>query len=42
MNIAIAGYGIEGQSSYSYWNKDGSNDVVTVDEESGKVLFFLF
>jgi len=32
MKIAIAGYGIEGESNYQYWNKDG-NEVFIVDEK---------
>lgn len=32
MKIAIAGYGIEGQASYTYWNTP-ENEVVIVDEQ---------
>ncbi len=32
MNIAIAGFGIEGQESYAYWSKDPSNNITIVDE----------
>lgn len=31
MNIAIAGFGIEGKASYDYWNRDG-NSLTIVDE----------
>lgn len=32
MKIAIAGYGIEGESSYRYYSKDPNNQVYIVDE----------
>ena len=32
MKIAIAGFGVEGQSNYAYWAKDPSNDITIVDE----------
>lgn len=32
MNIAIAGFGVEGQESYAYWSKDASNSITIVDE----------
>lgn len=32
MNIAIAGFGVEGQESYAYWSKDPSNHITIVDE----------
>lgn len=32
MNVAIAGYGVEGQESYKYWSADPSNNVTIVDE----------
>lgn len=32
MNIAIAGFGVEGQESYAYWSKDQSNNITIVDE----------
>lgn len=34
MNIAIAGYGIEGESSYDYYSKDPNNQVYIIDERS--------
>lgn len=33
MNIAIAGYGVEGKSNYTYWSKDSSNIITIVDEK---------
>jgi UDP-N-acetylmuramoylalanine--D-glutamate ligase len=32
MNIAIAGFGVEGQSNYAYWAKDPSHTITIVDE----------
>lgn len=32
MNIAIAGFGVEGQESYNYWSKDPANNITIVDE----------
>ena len=32
MKIAIAGYGIEGETSYKYWSNDPANEVTIVDE----------
>ncbi len=32
MKIAIAGYGVEGESSYRYWSKDPSNELTVFDE----------
>lgn len=34
MRVAIAGYGVEGESNYRYWSADASNEVVIVDERS--------
>ena len=39
MKIAIAGYGIEGESSYKYWSKDSQNDIVIVNEGQPKCDF---
>ena len=32
MNIAIAGYGIEGKANYDYWVKDPANHLTIIDE----------
>lgn len=32
MKIAIAGYGLEGESNYNYWSNDLSNEITIVDE----------
>lgn len=32
MKIAVAGYGIEGESNYRYWTTDPDNEVTIVDE----------
>lgn len=34
MKIAIAGFGVEGQSNYAYWAKDPRNELTIVDERS--------
>ncbi len=34
MNIAIAGYGVEGQENYAYWAADPSNEITIVDERA--------
>ena len=39
MKIAIAGYGIEGESSYKYWSKDSQNNIVIVNEGQPKCDF---
>jgi len=36
MKIAIAGYGLEGESSYRYWSNNSYNEVVIVDENQPK------
>lgn len=36
MKIAIAGYGLEGESSYRYWSDNSDNEVVIVDEGQPK------
>lgn len=33
MNIAIAGFGVEGQENFVYWSKDPSNTITIVDEK---------
>lgn len=33
MNIAIAGYGVEGKSNYAYWSQDPTNTLTIVDEK---------
>jgi len=33
MKIAIAGYGLEGESNYNYWSIDESNDIIIVDQK---------
>lgn len=33
MKIAIAGYGLEGESSYRYWSADSDNQITIVDEK---------
>lgn len=33
MKIAIAGYGLEGESSYHYWSTDSDNKITIVDEK---------
>lgn len=32
MKIAIAGYGVEGEASYTYWSADPANDITIVDD----------
>ncbi len=32
MNIAIAGYGVEGEENYRYWAADSANNIVIADE----------
>ncbi len=34
MNIAIAGYGLEGEQNYIYYSRDKSNNITIVDEKS--------
>lgn len=34
MKIAIAGFGVEGQSNYAYWAKDPANELTIVDERA--------
>lgn len=34
MNIAIAGFGLEGEQNYIYYSKDSSNNITIVDEKS--------
>lgn len=34
MKIAIAGYGIEGESSYRYYSKSTNNEIYIVDERN--------
>ena len=36
MKIAIAGYGIEGESSYNYYSSDPSNEITIVDQKQPK------
>ncbi len=36
MNIAIAGYGIEGESNYRYWVADINNEITIVDQNQPK------
>jgi UDP-N-acetylmuramoylalanine--D-glutamate ligase len=33
MKIAIAGFGLEGESSYRYWSRDPKNQITIVDEK---------
>lgn len=37
MKIAIAGYGVEGQASYHYYEKDPSNEITIFDQNTGLV-----
>ena len=32
MKIAIAGYGLEGESNYRYWAADSDNNITIVDQ----------
>ncbi len=34
MNIAIAGYGVEGEENYTYWSKDPTNTITIVDQNT--------
>lgn len=34
MKIAIAGFGVEGQSNYAYWAQDPANEIAIVDERA--------
>ncbi len=38
MKIAIAGYGLEGESNYRYYAEDSSSDIVIVDERQPAAL----
>jgi len=33
MKVAIAGYGLEGESSYRYWASDSNNEITIVDQK---------
>ena len=34
MKVAIAGYGLEGESNYRYWSTDSNNDITVVDQKT--------
>ncbi len=33
MKIAIAGYGVEGETNYNYWSRDPENEITIVDQK---------
>lgn len=34
MRVAIAGYGLEGESNYRYWSISGENDITIIDQKT--------